>query len=79
MSSYHELIVSQIQQDRQRLANPRISRGAQHEVSTEAVAQHVNTRKKIKMERKYSIVRQIVARCQNVLATVFGRQAMAQR
>ena len=79
MSSYHELIVSQIQQDRQRLANPRISAGAQYEVSTEAVAQHVNTRKKIKMERKFSMVRQIVARCQNALATVFGRQAMAQR
>jgi len=79
MSSYHALIVSQIQQDRQRLANPRISRGAQYEVSMEAVAQHLNARGKVKMERKYRMVRQIVAGCRNALATSYGRQAMPQR
>lgn len=79
MSSYHELIVNQIRQDRQRLANPRISLGARYEVSTEAVAQHVNALEKVKMEKIYGMVRQIVARCQIALANVLGRQVMTQR
>ena len=79
MSSHHELIVGQIQQDRQRLANPGISPGARHEISMEAVAQHLNARKNVEMARKFRMARQIVTRCRYALATVFGRQAMAQR
>ncbi len=79
MSSYHELIISQTQQDRQRMANPRISHGAQYEVSTEAVSQHLNTCEKVKKDRDYNMVRQVVARCQNAIASLFRRQAMAQR
>ncbi len=79
MSLYDELVISQIQQDQQRLASPRIPHGAQYEVSTEEVAQHFNTREKIKMERTFNRVRQIVAKCQNAIATVLARQAMAHR
>ncbi len=79
MSSHHELIVGQIQQDRQRLAHPGISPGARHEISMEAVAQHLNARKIADRAGKFRVARQIVTRCQYALATVFGRQAMAQR
>lgn len=79
MSSYHDLIVNQINQDRQRLASPRMLRGASYETSTESVTQIIRERERVEMEKKYNVVRRVAAKYRIALVRFFGGQAIAQR